>query len=359
MRIVLVMTYPLYHAGLSIEEWCAQPDRERSIAGFLARSENAVEFWALGEKTKDICFPADDKTWFTVRFFKPDSSKGKSKYHSSTEMIDHARKFKADFHILKGVDGGAGIHLLKKYLLPENNDFAFIIGGECSSRFFHKAKIIFYETKKQKQKLLSTGGKLWKKIVDSERLILLPKSVDTEAFSPKADESKKWDIIVVGRLIKYYKNYDVLGPLSENFRVAVAGYGPDEGRLRRKFSKVTWLGKIPNDVIPRYLNQSRLFMYTSFRDYYPKVIPEAMACGLPCVAFAEAITPEVLPSQCGILVQHNNYIQPIRRLLEDEARLISMGQNTREYAVKNLVLNSFEAPVLEMLERLETGRSFF
>jgi glycosyltransferase involved in cell wall biosynthesis len=358
MRIALVLTYPIYHTGISTEEWSAKPDRERAIAAFLARLGNDVELWVLGEKTEEIIFPVDDKTQLTAKIFMPDRFKTRSKHDFSSEMIDHAREFKADFHILKGVDGGAGIHLLKKYLIPERYDFVFIVGGECASRFFPRAKIIFYETEKQKQKIQASRAKLFRPEIKSEQLILLPKSVNTEIFSPESRSMKNWDIIIVGRLIKRYKNYDVLGPLSENFRVAVAGSGPDERRLWKKYGKVTWLGKISHGEIPRYLNQSRLFMYPSFRDYFPRVIPEAMACGIPCVAFSEAITPEVLPSQCGILVKRSDYILPIRKLLEDEARISSMGKEARAHAIKNMGMNSFADPVKEMLERVGMGRKF-
>ena len=181
----------------------------------------------------------------------------------------------------------------------------------------------------------------------------MPKYIDTRFFCPLNREPKKWDILVVGRLIPGYKNYDALGLLSQHLRVAVAGDGSQEKRLRELYPDVDWLGYIPNLQLPQYYNHSHLFMHTGLRDFYPRVIAEAMSCGLPCIAFDRTIDPEVLPPGCGLLVQPHNFFPAILDLLKDNHRLGEMGQHARQHALKHMGKDACQKALEEMFLRLE------
>ena len=350
MRAAVVLTYPLYHDSpvMTVERWLEQPDRERMIAALMAQMGYQVELWAVGE----IAAEFDEKD-FKIRIFEPNKKSKKSKYHFSETLVTHARGFAADLHILKGVDGGVGTFLLHNYLKPSKRLFVFIIGGEYYSKYVPEAGIVFYETQKQKQMLQSPGWRCWRKKIPGENLVPMPKFIDTQVFCPMDQEPKKWDILVVGRLIPGYKNYDALDLLSRQFRVAVAGDGPEEARLRERCPNVDWLGYISNLQLPQYYNRSYLFMHTGLRDFYPRVIAEAMACGLPCIAFDRTIVPEVLPTDCGLLVQPRNFIPPILDLLEDKKRLREMGQQARKHVLKHMGKDACQKALEEMFLRLD------
>lgn len=357
MRIALVLTYPIYHDGITTAEWRTQENREQRIAAFLTKLGHKTELWAIGRHSESYAYHLGNQDSFRVRLFKPDKTSGRTKYHSSLQMIEHASCFQAHLHILKGVDGGAGRLLLNRYLLREKKDFVIIVGGDCYSSILAKAKGIFYETEGQKKILQSPSWKFWRKNLSDTKLIRLPKSVDTDHFISMDSTQKKWDIIVVGRLIKGWKNYKALGPLSKHFCVAVAGSGKDEARLHRLYPAIHWLGQIPQQELPFYLNQASLFMHTSLREFCPRVIAEAMACGLPCVAFQKNIKLDVIPVDCGILILRNNIIVPISHLLQDKKKLSSMRQKTREYAVNTLNNNSFQSPFKEMFRFMEESQN--
>jgi glycosyltransferase involved in cell wall biosynthesis len=318
------------------------------VAGLMAQMGHQVELWAVG----DIADEISEKD-YKIRIFKPNMKRKKSKYHFSEALVAHARQLAADLHILKGVDGGPGTFLLQNYLEPYKRWFGFIIGGEYYSTYVPRAEIVFYETQKQKQILQSPGWRFWRKRIPGKNLVRMPKFIDTRVFSPIDQEPKKWDILVVGRLIPGYKNYDVLGLLSGQFRVAMAGDGPEAARLRALYPNVDWLGYIPNLQLPQYYNRSHLFMHTGFRDFYPRVFAEAMACGLPCIAFDRTISPEVLPSGCGLLVPHRNFIPPILELLKDKKRLQKMGQQARLHALKHMGKDACQKALEEMFLRLD------
>ena len=353
MRVAVVLTYPLYHDSpvMTVERWLEQPDRERVLAALMAQMGHRVEVWAVGEAAADI-----EEKDFIIRIFKPNKKSKKSKYHFSRTLVTHAREFAAGLHILKGIDGGVGTFLLQHYLEPAKQPFVFIIGGEYFSKYVPKAEIVFYETRKQKFLLQSPGWRFWRKKIPGEHLLRMPKFIDTQVFCPMEHEPKKWDILVVGRLIPGYKNYDALDLLSRQFRVAVAGDGPEKSRLRERCPNVDWLGYIPHLQLPRYYNRSRLFMHTGLRDFYPRVIAEAMACGLPCIAFDGAIAPEVIPPECGPLVQQRNFIPPILDLLEDKKRLREMGQQARKLALKHMGKEACKKALDEMFVRLDERR---
>jgi hypothetical protein len=359
MRIVIIFTYPVYHGLQPIEEWWRQPDRERFLAAQMVERGCHVEIWAAGDEaeTRHVRSPGKNQNKYNVnvRIFKANKKGKKTKYHYSDSMVEYAEQFSAHFYILKGVDGGVGTHFLNRFLRKKKRPFAFILGGKWYSRNVPLADIVFYETSSQKKKLLSPGLFFWRKAVREETLIRLPKWVDTKTFCPIEGVSKKWDILVVSRLIPYYKNFTALGPLSHHFRVAVIGDGPYALRLRSRYPNVEWLGYIPNHELPVYLNQAYLFMHTSFRDYYPRVIAEALSCGLPCAAFADSITPDVLPSDCGLLVSKHDFLQPIMELLNDKNRLERMSQKAREHALSTMGKNAFIKSLDAFFNRLETA----
>jgi glycosyltransferase involved in cell wall biosynthesis len=349
LRVVVALTYPLYHASplMTVERWLEQPDRERMIAALMAQMGHQVELWAVGEIAGEI-----NEQDYKIRIFKPNKKSKKSKYHFSESLATYARRFAADLHILKGVDGGVGTFLLQNYLVPAKRLFVFIIGGEYYSKYVPEARIVFYETQKQKQMLQSPGWRFRRKKIQEENLVRMPKFIDTQLFCPMDQEPKKWDILVAGRLIPGYKNYDALGLLSQHFRVAMAGDGPEEARLREFYPNVDWLGYIPNPRLPQFYNRSHLFMHTGLRDFYPRVIVEAMACGLPCIAFDRTIDPDVLPSDCGLLVPRNNFIPPISGLLEDKKRLREIGRQARQHAIKHMSKDACQKALEEMFLRL-------
>jgi glycosyltransferase involved in cell wall biosynthesis len=344
------MTYPLYHASpvMTVERWLEQPDRERIMAALMTQMGHQVEVWAVGEIADRI-----NEKDYKIRIFESNKKRKKSKYHFSESLATYARQFAADLHILKGVDGGVGTFLLQNYLVPAKRPFVFIIGGEYYSKYVPGAGIVFYETQKQKILLQSPGWRFRRKKIPGENLVRMPKFIDTQVFCPMDQEPKKWDILVVGRLIPGYKNYDALGLLSQHFRVAVVGDGPEEARLHELYPKVDWPGYIPNLQLPQYYNRSHLFMHTGLRDFSPRVIAEAMACGLPCIAFAGTIDPEVLPLDCGLLVQQRNFVPSISELLEDKKRLREMGQQARKHALKHMSKNACRKALEEMFLRLE------
>lgn len=128
---------------------------------------------------------------------------------------------------------------------------------------------------------------------------LVENGVATDVFSvvgeriPKKEQAKV--ILFVGRMVKS-KNPDVLikalDYLSEEWCVWFIGRGDEafeanlhamveEGKLQER---VSFLGYIPNDALPVYFRTADVFALPSDYEGFPKVIVEALSCGIPVVA---------------------------------------------------------------------------
>jgi glycosyltransferase involved in cell wall biosynthesis len=289
---------------------------------------------------------------YPIRFFESVKSSSKTKKHYSKKLVKYAREFDADIYILKGVDGGVGIRLLERYIIKREKKFAFIIGGKYYNKYVPRADFVFYETEEQKRALENPGWYFWRSDIPDYRLIRMPKSVDTDQFCPMPEIEKEWDIVSVGRLVSRYKNYDALGPLSNKFDVAVVGGGPDEAALQEKYPNVDWVGAVPHPKVPEMMNRAQAFMHPGYRDYFPRVIAEAAACGVPVLAFACAIAPDVLPPGCGLRLHRKQYVSEVEALFRDKELIKSMGKRARTYALNTFGKHSTAAPMKEMINKI-------
>ncbi len=348
MRVIFVQTYPLYHDGWSLEQWIRLYNRDRWMPGLAASLGREAELWVVGEERKDLVSRIPDLCDYPIRVFPADRTGGATKRHTSRALIRFAAQDPADLFVLKGVDGGVGEALIDAVLEPDRRPYAMVIGGKYYTRNVARAAAVLYETERQKRLLMHPAYRIWRRPVPPERLIRLPKSIDTDVFRPMADAPVEWDVISVARLISKHKYFDAAGKLSERVRVAVVGGGPLKEALRRRYPRVAWLGKTPHHLLPALLNKARVFLHSGLSDYYPRVIPEAMACGLPCVAFKEAIDADVLPAECGLRVSRKDFIRPVLDLLGDENRRISLGEAARRRAVSEYGRDS-SRPALEKL----------
>lgn len=352
MRTVFIQTYPIYHDLLNTNQWLDRINRDRWMPGILSDMGPEVELWGGDYESSTHKSDLDGFGSYKIRLFESITDKSQTKYHYSDRLVDFARDYDADLHILKGVDGGIGTRLLDKYLLPDEKPFVFIIGGKFYTRYVPKADIIFYETEEQRRKLMDPGWRFWRRAVKDNQLLRLPKSVDTELFKPIPETEKEWDIVCVGRLINRYKNYDALEELSEHFRVCMVGGGPAKSDFEEKFPRIDFVGQVPNDEVPEYLNKAHAFIHPGENDFFPRVISEAAACGCILLAFADSIAPDVLPPDCGLRLNRGSYVQEVRNLFNDSDKMREMSNNARSYAVESLHKYSTKEPMREMLNRV-------
>lgn len=129
-------------------------------------------------------------------------------------------------------------------------------------------------------------------------------------------KKNKFTLITVGRLIPDKRHDRLLSAIKKlneegyDFDVWIVGYGPCENELKKycednKMENVLFTGIQSNPY--SYMRNADLFILTSYREGFPLVIPEAMACGLPVLSTACTGSTEALKNgNFGILVDNSS-----------------------------------------------------
>ncbi len=199
---------------------------------------------------------------------------------------------------------------------------------------------------RQTQEFLINAG------VPKEKIKYIPASyIDLEVFRP-TDVPKEYDMIFVGRLVKN-KGADLFLEATRlaDVKVAIIGSGPLENSLKQKARdyklKIVFHGWAKNSTeIANLLNKSRLLVMPSYNEGGPRVVLEAMACGVPVLATAVGIVPDILSDKkSGRIIgwDAHDIARNVREILDDQTQYAQMRmagldiarQFEKETAIKN------------------------
>ncbi len=155
-------------------------------------------------------------------------------------------------------------------------------------------------------------------------------SIEGEAISAKPKtlpSSGPYRLVSVGSLAQMYKAPDVvleavaiLGKRGVDFRLAWLG----DGRYRESMTalagslgisdRVVFAGNVSHDRVMDTLRDSDIFILASRTEGLPRVVIEAMSCGLPCVGTKVGGIPELLNER--VLVAPGNPQELAEKLAE-------------------------------------------
>ncbi|MDR8391763.1 glycosyltransferase family 4 protein [Aliifodinibius sp. S!AR15-10] len=355
MKIAFIQTYPVYHdLDLSTEEWLRLENRDKWMSAILAADGHDVELLGVARESMEYTYKRPPFGEFPVRLFRATKQHKRNKKDYCRELVDYCRFFDPDLLFLKGVDGGVGIHLLDRYILPEAKPYVFVIGGKYYNRYLPKAAAVLYETIEQKNLLMKPWWGSGNRKIPGEKLFWLPKSIDTDLFRPRKEIPKEFDIISAGRFIPR-KNHDMLGKLSNDLDVALIGDGPMREKLKTTFPELKLLGAVPHGCMPEQLSRGRYFFHTAAGDFFPRLIAEAMALGLPVIGFRELIAEEVIPANCGIRVPKDDYRKPVLDFVKNGKEAYARySTNARSFVEERFGIDSSREPMRNVLRYLQT-----
>lgn len=166
------------------------------------------------------------------------------------------------------------------------------------------------------------------------KLSVIPNWVDTELFKPMAVEKQSRTVCFVGRLERE-KNLPALIEAMQGLDARLILYGEGsqreelEVRARELGVHAEFCGRIANENLSAALSTCTIFVLPSLYEGNPKVLLEAMACGLPVVGTdVEGITSIVTHEQTGLICQVNpeSIRQTIDRLLTDPTLRARLGE---------------------------------
>jgi glycosyltransferase involved in cell wall biosynthesis len=176
--------------------------------------------------------------------------------------------------------------------------------------------------------------------------------VDTKLFQPSRHDfhGKERRVIFVGRLDPV-KNLsmliEALALIKDHLvRLVLVGEGPLRESLKEQAGRLglqcEFTGVVQNEAVPELLNDADMFVLPSFREGNPKVLLEAMSCGLPCVGTdVEGIREVIQDGENGLLcdLTPQDLADKICSLLSDQDLALKLSQEARRYVLANFDLD--------------------
>ncbi len=145
--------------------------------------------------------------------------------------------------------------------------------------------------------------------VPESRIAVLRNGVDLDLFRPMDRKAARARlglegplVVSVGNLVPLKGHDLVIEALRDlpDFRLAIAGSGPEERALRSLAerlgvaARVRFLGALAHEALPALYAAADALVLASSREGWPNVLMEAMACGVPVVATRVGGAPEIV-----------------------------------------------------------------
>ena len=145
--------------------------------------------------------------------------------------------------------------------------------------------------------------------VPEEKIKYIPSLyINLETFRP-IDVAKEYDLIFVGRLVEN-KGINLFLEVVKKLdaQAVIVGAGPLEKDIKEKIK--TWKLKVnfhgwakDSQEVAELINKSRILVMPSYNEGGPRVVVEAMACGVPVLATSVGIVPDVIQDkQSGVII---------------------------------------------------------
>ncbi len=183
--------------------------------------------------------------------------------------------------------------------------------------------------------------------IERSKLNLIPNWVDTDLFKPMSVEKQPRTICFVGRL-EEQKNLHALVKAMRGVQANLVLYGEGSQRTQLEDAaheygvNVEFRGRIANEELPAALNACEIFVLPSFYEGNPKVLLEAMACGLPVIGTrVEGIQGVIRDGENGVLCGTDvpSIHAALARLLGEPSTRQRLGASARETILGNASLS--------------------
>jgi glycosyltransferase involved in cell wall biosynthesis len=185
---------------------------------------------------------------------------------------------------------------------------------------------------------------------------VLPYGTDTDTFQPRDQvvARERFDIPPEAKVVLFVahaasekrKGWDLFLKAMEVFRtdsevfVLAVGYGTKDGDLGARAKTIE---SVDNELAMSFVySAADVFVIPSLQDNFPNTALEALACGLPMVAFDVGGLPDIVRNNyTGVLVEPTNsqaLALAIQNLMHDANRRRQMSVTCRRVAVEEYAL---------------------
>ncbi len=216
--------------------------------------------------------------------------------------------------------------------------------------------------------------------VGFQRLAVVTRGVDTLQFSPRhrsealraAWGARPDDLVVVGigrlapekNLNTLLAAYEAIGSVHARSKLVIVGDGPLRSQLQALCPAAIFAGQRTGDDLAAHYASADLFLFPSLTETFGNVTTEAMASGLPVIAFDYAAAAEVISSgYSGVLAPMSDPLAFTRSavaLAGDASLRRAMGERARLTACSlgwDSVIARFESSLGSVVRRSELAAS--
>lgn len=198
-----------------------------------------------------------------------------------------------------------------------------------------------------------------------EKVFVNYNGINLQKFSPReiAKTEKKFTMISVGAMM-WRKGFqyqlqlvNMLLKQGRDVQLLLLGDGPDREGLQysahilKLDQHVTFVGKIKPTELPDWLNRADVYVSTSIAEGLANSAVEAIACGLPVVAFAcEGMEEAVRQGNNGFILPVGavqGIVDKIIYLIDNSNERMKMGSSSRQHAVENFDENRWVSRMVE------------
>jgi len=211
-------------------------------------------------------------------------------------------------------------------------------------------------------------------------LMVVARGVDTRQFNParRSDALRaSWGVgprdlvlVCVGRLAPE-KNLDTVAAAFDavlarepRARLLLVGDGPMRGALQARHPSAIFAGQRSGDDLAAHYASADLFLFPSVTETFGNVTTEALASGLPVVAYNYAAAAQLIQSgHNGVLVpfaQQADFVQAAVRLAQSPAQRQSMAAAARYTATQwdwDRIVARFEGVLQNVIRQADSQPS--
>jgi len=239
-------------------------------------------------------------------------------------------------------------------------------------KFHNRAQCTMVPTEALRAQLAASGF---------ERVTVVSRGVDTHRFHPRhcsTELRRQWgagddDLVLayVGRLAAEKNLGAVLGAyealrdsMGDTVKLVFVGDGPQRAELAARCPQAIFAGQRGGEDLAAHYASADLFLFPSLTETFGNVTIEAMASGLPVVAFDCAAAAQCIQSGRNGLLAHDEslpaFVRATLQLAADTERRRAMGVAARDAARRHDwdgVVARFEAVLAQTIDEFAPAQS--
>ncbi len=176
--------------------------------------------------------------------------------------------------------------------------------------------------------------------INPTKIKVIPNFINIDIFRPLNIKKKRKSVLFIGRLNEY-KNLDNLIEAFthlKSYSLDIVGIGELKKKLTEKVkklnlqSRIKFLGTLPNKKLPELINKHEIFILVSNMEGNPKVLLEAMSCGIACIGSDIPGINQIINHKrngylCGL--DSKSIAEGIKNVNENDEFMKDLGKNAR------------------------------